>query len=323
MERRGADARPHRRGDVLAQHRPRAPRSSCAPRTSTAAARPRSCCANDDRIRAGRAVHRPHHRPSTSPSATTAAASRSSSSSAASSGSRASTSTRSSRKKLQVAARERAQHPARRPAGLRQDGARPLDRRRRWAWSSCSSTAARSSRRPTSWPPSRCARPRRGAPVTDFIKTEVLVALEEAAEHRDRRYLVFLDEFNRCQESARNALMPALDSTRKRLPPDREHVHPDPRQRAVHRRRQPRQRVLRHVRHRRRAARPLRAAADGLPAAERGGRDAPRAATRSCGRKIVEAGRRGRRRDPQGAGAAAARCRCAPPTRRASTSSTR
>lgn len=54
-----------------------------------------------------------------------------------------------------------------------------------------------------------------GAPVTDFVKTELLVALEEASGHPDRRYLVFLDEFNRCQESARNALMPALDSTRK------------------------------------------------------------------------------------------------------------
>jgi nitric oxide reductase NorQ protein len=54
-----------------------------------------------------------------------------------------------------------------------------------------------------------------GAPVTDFIKTDVLVAIEEASEHRDRRYLVFLDELNRCQESARNALMPALDSTRR------------------------------------------------------------------------------------------------------------
>jgi MoxR-like ATPase len=54
-----------------------------------------------------------------------------------------------------------------------------------------------------------------GAPVTDFVKTDVLVALEEAAEHPDRRYLVFLDELNRCQESARNALMPALDSTRR------------------------------------------------------------------------------------------------------------
>ena len=54
-----------------------------------------------------------------------------------------------------------------------------------------------------------------GAPITDFVKTEVLIALEEAATHPERRYLVFLDEFNRCQESARNALMPALDSTRK------------------------------------------------------------------------------------------------------------
>ena len=54
-----------------------------------------------------------------------------------------------------------------------------------------------------------------GAPVTDFIKTDVLVALEQAAEHPEQRYLVFLDELNRCQESARNALMPALDSTRR------------------------------------------------------------------------------------------------------------
>src|SRR4029079_6689279 len=45
--------------------------------------------------------------------------------------------------------------------------------------------------------------------------TDVLVALEDAAEHPDRKYLVFLDELNRCQESARNALMPALDSTRR------------------------------------------------------------------------------------------------------------
>ena len=54
-----------------------------------------------------------------------------------------------------------------------------------------------------------------GSPVTDFVKTEILIALEEAGRFADRRYLVFLDEFNRCQESARNALMPALDSTRK------------------------------------------------------------------------------------------------------------
>jgi len=54
-----------------------------------------------------------------------------------------------------------------------------------------------------------------GAPVTDFVKTDVLIALEDAAEHSERRYLVFLDELNRCQESARNALMPALDATRR------------------------------------------------------------------------------------------------------------
>ena len=54
-----------------------------------------------------------------------------------------------------------------------------------------------------------------GAPVTDFVKTDVLIKLEEAQEHSERRYLIFLDEFNRCQESARNALMPALDSTRR------------------------------------------------------------------------------------------------------------
>jgi MoxR-like ATPase len=54
-----------------------------------------------------------------------------------------------------------------------------------------------------------------GQPVTDFLKTEVLAALEEAGEHPDRHYLVFLDELNRCPENARNALMPALDATRR------------------------------------------------------------------------------------------------------------
>ncbi len=54
-----------------------------------------------------------------------------------------------------------------------------------------------------------------GQPVTDFVKTEVLEAFEQAGSHPEQRYLVFFDEFNRCQESARNALMPALDSTRK------------------------------------------------------------------------------------------------------------
>ncbi|CAN5463915.1 hypothetical protein BH11MYX1_BH11MYX1_35650 [soil metagenome] len=54
-----------------------------------------------------------------------------------------------------------------------------------------------------------------GAPVTDFIRTDILNALEDASEHPEKRFLVFLDELNRCQESARNALLPALDSTRR------------------------------------------------------------------------------------------------------------
>jgi hypothetical protein len=54
-----------------------------------------------------------------------------------------------------------------------------------------------------------------GAPVTDFVKTEVLEAIEDAREHPEERYLVFLDELNRCPESARNALMPMLDSFRR------------------------------------------------------------------------------------------------------------
>jgi nitric oxide reductase NorQ protein len=54
-----------------------------------------------------------------------------------------------------------------------------------------------------------------GQPVTDFLKTEVLEALEQASVHPERHYLVFLDELNRCPESARNALMPALDASRR------------------------------------------------------------------------------------------------------------
>lgn len=54
-----------------------------------------------------------------------------------------------------------------------------------------------------------------GAPVTSFLPTEVLLALEAAAVDHRRRFLIFLDELNRCPESARNALMPALDTTRR------------------------------------------------------------------------------------------------------------
>src|SRR6185503_5192856 len=41
-----------------------------------------------------------------------------------------------------------------------------------------------------------------GAPVTDFVKTDVLTALEDAGEHPDRRYLVFLNELNHYQKNA-------------------------------------------------------------------------------------------------------------------------
>jgi nitric oxide reductase NorQ protein len=54
-----------------------------------------------------------------------------------------------------------------------------------------------------------------GHPETVWIPTDILRALEAALAQPDRRFLVFLDEFNRCREMARNGIMPALDSTRK------------------------------------------------------------------------------------------------------------
>ena len=58
-----------------------------------------------------------------------------------------------------------------------------------------------------------------GHPITDFVKTELLLALEDAERRPKRRWLIFLDELNRCEESARNALMPALDSARRLFDP--------------------------------------------------------------------------------------------------------
>lgn len=54
-----------------------------------------------------------------------------------------------------------------------------------------------------------------GQPETIWIKTDILRAIEAAHEDPARRFLVFLDEFNRCREMARNGIMPALDSTRR------------------------------------------------------------------------------------------------------------
>jgi nitric oxide reductase NorQ protein len=58
-----------------------------------------------------------------------------------------------------------------------------------------------------------------GTAETVFMPTDIRRALLEAAETPARRYLVFLDEFNRCRPMARNGLMPALDSTRKIFDP--------------------------------------------------------------------------------------------------------
>jgi nitric oxide reductase NorQ protein len=58
-----------------------------------------------------------------------------------------------------------------------------------------------------------------GQPETVWIPTDILRALEAAVENQDKQYLVFLDEFNRCREMARNGIMPALDATRKMYNP--------------------------------------------------------------------------------------------------------
>jgi len=54
-----------------------------------------------------------------------------------------------------------------------------------------------------------------GGVETVWVPTDVLRALESAHAEPERRFLIFLDEFNRCREMARNGIMPALDATRK------------------------------------------------------------------------------------------------------------
>jgi len=58
-----------------------------------------------------------------------------------------------------------------------------------------------------------------GVPVTDFVSTDLRASLLEARHDEAQRFLVFLDELNRCPEAARNTLMPALDTTRKLFDP--------------------------------------------------------------------------------------------------------
>lgn len=65
-----------------------------------------------------------------------------------------------------------------------------------------------------------------GGTVTEWIETDILRTLKEANEHPEKRFLIFLDEFNRCREFARNGIMPALDSTRRLYNPmDGQTIH--------------------------------------------------------------------------------------------------
>jgi MoxR-like ATPase len=59
-----------------------------------------------------------------------------------------------------------------------------------------------------------------GVAETVFVPTNFRQALLEAAVTPQNRYLIFLDEFNRCRPMARNGLMPALDTTRKVFDPE-------------------------------------------------------------------------------------------------------
>jgi MoxR-like ATPase len=58
-----------------------------------------------------------------------------------------------------------------------------------------------------------------GQVETVWVPTDILRALDAAHAERSRRFLIFLDEFNRCRQLARNGIMPALDATRKMYNP--------------------------------------------------------------------------------------------------------
>lgn len=58
-----------------------------------------------------------------------------------------------------------------------------------------------------------------GRAKTEWVPTEVLKAVQEANEHPLKRYLVFLDELNRCRSYALNGIMSAIDSTRRIFDP--------------------------------------------------------------------------------------------------------
>lgn len=67
-----------------------------------------------------------------------------------------------------------------------------------------------------------------GRSRTEWIPTEVLRAIHEANEQPLKRFLVFLDELNRCRSYALNGIMSAIDSTRRIFDPRRNHYVPIP-----------------------------------------------------------------------------------------------
>jgi nitric oxide reductase NorQ protein len=67
-----------------------------------------------------------------------------------------------------------------------------------------------------------------GRTRTEWIPTEVLKAIYEANEQPLKRYLVFLDELNRCRSYAINGIMSAIDSTRRIFDPRHNHYLPIP-----------------------------------------------------------------------------------------------
>lgn len=62
-----------------------------------------------------------------------------------------------------------------------------------------------------------------GQTRTEWIPTEVLQAIYQANEQPLKRFLIFLDELNRCRSYALNGIMSAIDSTRRILDPRENH----------------------------------------------------------------------------------------------------
>ena len=67
-----------------------------------------------------------------------------------------------------------------------------------------------------------------GGVETVWVPTDIHRAFEAARAAPRRRFLIFLDEFNRCREMARNGIMPALDSTRRIYNPITGRIEPIP-----------------------------------------------------------------------------------------------